>query len=164
MKGGEDGFSSLELLIAVGIALLMMMGAATVGRKFLLEAVVERETACLVSDLRWAQQHNRTASYHCAHFSSARPSSVDDYRVRVRSSGYEVSGYGFNGFRGWEHVCPTSVFLSPPVRTGTVFFQEGGDARNPMTIMVYSALGRASASRYVIIDAAGRIRVDRRPP
>lgn len=164
MRGGEEGFSSLELLIVAGIAFLLMMSAATVGRKFLLEAIVEYETACLVSDLRWAQQHNRTAAYHCAHFSAARPVSADDYRVRVRTGGYEVSGYGFNSFHGWEHACHSSVFLSPPIRTGTVFFQEGGDARTPMTIMVYSALGGIGASRYVIIDAAGRIRVDRSPP
>jgi len=164
MKGEEAGFSCLELLIATGIALLVMMSAATVGRKFLLEAVVEYETACLVSDLRWAQQHNRTAAYHCAHFSGARPASVDDYRVRIGYTGYEVSGYGLNGFHGWEHVCHSLAFLSPPVRTGTAFFQEGGDARTPMTIKVYSLLGGAEARRYVIIDAAGRIRVDRSPP
>ncbi|GEM_PF-2333238 len=165
MRTSEEGFSCMEVLAVVGAVLLIVGSAATVGEKLLLEAAVEYETACLVSDLRWAQQHDRTASdEQFGKFPAAKPATTDDYWVRLHRTDYEVRGYGYKKFKGWTHVCQPMVFLGSPVNIEGARFKEGGNARKVMTIHVYSEMGTRRADRYVIIDAAGRIRVDRKPP
>ena len=164
MRTSEEGFSCMEVLVVVGAILLVMGSAATVGEKMLLEAAVEYETACLASDLRWAQQDNRTALSKFGWFPAARPATTDDYWVKFRHRDYEVRGYGHKKFKGWTHACQPMVFLGSPVNIEGARFKEGGNARKVMTIHVYSEMGTRRADRYVIIDAAGRIRVDRKPP
>ena len=164
MKMAEEGFSSIEILIVVGAAFLIAASAATAGKKFLMEAVVEHETACLVSDLRWVQEHCRTAVYQSRKIPNAYPASADDYTVRIRGREYEVRGRGFKAFKGWKHVCPQSVLLVAPAREGGIGFDVNGAAQKMLTIQVLCTMGKDSAKRYIIIDAAGRIRVDRKPP
>ncbi|MBQ1509415.1 MAG: hypothetical protein IIZ54_00770 [Selenomonadaceae bacterium] len=164
MRTSEEGFSCMEVLVVIAAVLLVIGSVATVGEKLLLEAVVEYETACLASDLRWAQQHNRTASGWFGRFPDNRPATTDDYWVKFRYRDYEVRGYGYQKFKGWTHVCQPMVFLGSPINIEGARFKEGGNAKNVMTIHVYSKMGTQRADRYVIIDAAGRIRVDRKPP
>ncbi|MBR3457090.1 MAG: hypothetical protein IKH16_02890 [Selenomonadaceae bacterium] len=162
MNGSERGFSCLEVVIAVGISFLVLGSVATVGRKFFMEALIDYEVARIVSDLRWVQEHDRTVYYYGGrYFPDASPIQWNHMWIMIWADSYSVRGYRT---KWWCHECFPGIRLENSSRNKEIKFKGNGNTSNLLTIFVYYTMGGKRFGKYVIVDAVGRIRVDRRPP
>lgn len=164
MKTSEDGFSCLELLVIVWILLLLMAVAVPTGKKIFMEAAVDYEIAHFMGDMRWVQERGRSMIYRGnEHFPDSKPKNSGSYFIMMWSDGsrYKVIG---SGRKGWTHTPVSGIAAVPSGNRETLRFEANGNTSTMTSIFVRYRSGKERLGRYIIIDRAGRIRVDRRPP
>lgn len=161
----EEGFSCLEVLVVAGMLLVVVGSAASLGRKFFMEAVVDYEVARIVSDLRWVQEHSRTRIYQgWERFRETAPTNTHAVWMHFFEDGYYVREYDGQELLEWRRTCFPGISISRPINKHEIRFKANGDTTYMMSVFVHYRKGTEDIGKYVIIDAAGRIRVDRRPP
>ncbi len=164
VRTSEGGFSYLEVLVCVWILLLMMAVAVPAGKKIFMEAAVDYEIANLMGDMRWVQERGRTTIYQGKeHFPKSSPKNSNRYFITMWAdgSGYQVLGAGR---KGWTHTPLPGIAAVPSRSKENLRFEANGTTNTMTTIFVRYRRGEERSGRYIVLDKAGRMRVDRRAP
>ena len=162
MKLNEKGFLYLETLIMIAIIGVIFVSGATIGRNFLINTLAEYESAKLIASLRFVQEQNRNSYFiREGEFKKIEPEksmlflvNILDNNYTIKSTPNKISPINYMAVKNVTFG-KTSTFLN-----GIIFYPDG----NPKTfgsITIKAKIGKKSANRYVIIDRAGRIRMDR---
>lgn len=157
----EKGFSFLETIFAVSV--LAVLGSAAVfhGSSIYRNTILSYETAIFVSDMKLIQQMSRTATYDSSNFPSMEksPQAVD---MTLYSGCYYLKrsgGYG-NAFR--KHYYSPDIGVTPTGLDYLSFYPNGNTRYGRMGNLLLFSSNRGSIARKIIVDKAGRVRVDRR--
>lgn len=154
----QAGFAALELLLVC--CLMLILAAAALPRFDVLAGVqADYEAACLAADLRYMQELSRQEAYRHEGLAVAK-TSVAQLHLSVGIHGYQIMRDGVSSPLV-AHTCKGDIRMGTGEmgRTGNVSFAADGDIiPAPCTIHIWSK----KQHRVVIIDQAGRIRVERR--
>ncbi len=161
----DRGYIYIETLITIVIVGIIFAASATIGRNFLLNTMAEYEATKLISSIRYVQELNRN-SYIVreGEFEQIEPEKSTTFRVTVSDYFYQIKSTD-DKFEPRTYKTIKNVTLSEnqPFNGGIHFYTDG-TPKTFGTIQVKLTFGKNTASRYVIIDKAGRIRMDRNPP
>ncbi len=155
----EEGFSLLETIFAVSILGILASAAILHGSSVYRNAVMSYEAQTLVSDLKLLRVMSRSSGYDSTHFPMeetppprlAIVTSERYYRMRsIFWDGEVLRSHYF--FPSIHAGCDQMWHLSFKP-DGCTFFNKMGS--------IYLTWGRNQASYRIVIDPAGRIRVDR---
>lgn len=158
----EAGFALVEVVIA--IAVFMVLAGVAVPRlyTFYRETALEYETELLLTTLRRAQSISRTTGDINRSY-GVRTSSSQCGVVRLSNTRYTLTAGKSATWNEELH------YLLPLVRANkhgskgetTIMFNENGGLKetSPMTIDVYCTYD--ASGRQIVIDQAGRIRLER---
>ena len=161
-KGHSDGGISLALLLvllAVGITAAAVMPRCS---SWYHQMQVAYETDCLVSDLRYLQQMARTATLPSAdtrdelsHYPINQPMIFFDelhhqYHIKKRNQASDLR----------RHTYPENIHIIVQGNRSFLYFGLNNGTVTPNTIHVYYD-GEFSRGRKIIVDSAGRIRVEK---
>lgn len=165
-RSAERGFLAIEAVLACLVVMILASVAVPRGMALYREAVLEYETQCLLSDLRYMRELARSTE--------PRPKALEwDYNgfperratMYLQRDGYVMLA---GGHRFREHRYAGNIRMSGPFLTnGTVnkplTFGENGTLRNPCTMdLVFE--GQPGPGRRFILSAGGRCRVERGAP
>ncbi|BEU88474.1 hypothetical protein TAMA11512_19380 [Selenomonas sp. TAMA-11512] len=158
---GETGSILIELLLVV-IILSLLAAAARPLLKMDDYQMLDREAAELAATIRYVQEMSKTEQRK----RSSTPSRLMFSRVilDVDAKGYMVTLQSPGGTSLLKkHTVPEGVRVvlknSAPLRS-TIIFLANGDV--PMGCMQTITLKKGSMERSIIIDQAGRVRVEKR--
>lgn len=161
----NKGYLYVETLILIVIIGIIFATSATIGRNFLLNILAEYEAVKLISTIRYVQELNRN-SYIVreGEVEEIEPTNSCAFRVTVMDNFYEIKSTS-NKFEPRKYKTIGNVELSKTqsFNDGIRFYTDG----TPKTfghVQIKSKFGNKTAYRYVIIDKAGRIRLDRESP
>jgi len=161
----DRGYIYIETLITIVIIGIIFAASATIGRNFLLNTMAEYEATKLISTIRYVQELNRN-SYIVreGEFEQIEPANSTTFRISIEDYFYQIKSSS-DKFEPRKCTTIKNVTLSKnqPFNDGIRFYTDG-TPKTFGTIQVKSKIGTKTASRYVIIDKAGRIRMDRNPP
>lgn len=159
----EKGYVYVEVIVVIAIIGIIFASGAIIGRNFLLNTMAEYEATKLISSIRYVQELNRN-SYVVreGEFEKIEPENSTYYRVIVNEYYYEIKS-GLNDFVPRKYNASKNIEL---LKTSSfnhgVRFYPNGDPKNIGNIRVKAKFDKKIINRYVIIDKAGRIRMDRK--
>lgn len=159
----DHGFMLVEIIIAVIVLLIMSTAILPKVVTFYRQAAIEYETEQLLTTLRRAQSISRTTAEDAGTF-GVRSNRLQEGLVRLNGTSYTLNTGKSSTWSGIKH------YLLPFIRANkhgspngetTVMFNENGGLKNtsPLTIDIYA--NGFSGGRQIIIDQAGRIRLER---
>lgn len=164
LRQEESGVVFLEVLIVLTVMGIFAAFALPRGASFLRMAAVEYETEHLLSDVKWVQSRTRTYGYLTSDISSVPHPENGWLRLLIKSNVYEIMNP-----KGAERThkflpCVRAKVIGRAVgavsdRDSLEFGINGGVIRGG-TIRIFWE-GYELYGRDVIVDAAGRIRVQR---
>lgn len=158
----ERGFAVLEVIVA--IAIFMVLAGIAVPRlySFYRETALEYETEVLLTTLRRAQSISRTVGDVPVAY-GLRSNMLQLGMVRLNDTSYTLVAGKTTRFNIEQHELLPLVRVRKHNTTGEVMimFNDNGGLKDtsPMTIDIYCT-GDASG-RQIVIDQAGRIRLER---
>ncbi|MGN0950988.1 MAG: Tfp pilus assembly protein FimT/FimU [Mitsuokella sp.] len=165
-RSSERGFLLVEAVLACFVVMILASVAVPRGMALYREAVLEYETQCLLSDIRYMRELSRSTE--------PRPKALEwDYNgQRERRAGmyFQRDGYvliaGSRTFR--EHKYAGGIQMSGPLLSDVetkrpLVFGDNGVLVNPCTMYLFFA-GQQSSGRRFILSAGGRCRVERGSP
>lgn len=163
MVKNDRGFMLLEIIIVAVVLLLISATALPKVVVFYRQAAIEYETEQLLTTLRRAQSISRTTAEDAGTF-GVRTNRLQEGLVRLNGTNYILNTGKSSTWSGIKH------YLLPFIRANkhgspsgetTVMFNENGGLKNtsPLTIDIYAT--GFSGGRQIIIDQAGRIRLER---
>lgn len=161
----EKGFVYSETLIAITIFSIAFSACAMVGISFFANALAEFEATKLISELRFLQEHNRN-SYVIkeGEFLGIEPKNSTILKMDISGGYYSIKAMS-NGSVLKKYYPDKSVSFSKTQSfDGGIIFKPSGDVRTFGTVTVKANVAGKTAIRFVIIDRAGRIRMDRNAP
>ena len=161
VKGlGERGISFIETILAVSVLAILGSAAMFHGSSIYRNALVNYEASVLASDMKLIQQMSRTATYDSGNFPSMEKS-PKHVELVMYSGCYYMRRSGAYGKTFRKHFFPSDIGATPTLIEYLSFYPNGNSrARRIGNVLVYYR-GRGTVSRKVIVDAAGRIRIDR---
>ncbi len=155
----EAGFSLTETLFAVFVISILASAAILHGSSIYRNAVMNYEAQTLVNDLKLLQVMSRSSGYDTTNF-PMKEKPPPRLAIITEDRFYRMSSIF------WDGEVLRTHFFSPPIRAeydhvwhlsfkpdGSTFFNKMGSIR-----LIW---GRYQAVYRVVIDSAGRIRVDR---
>lgn len=158
----EAGFAIVEVVIAITVFMVLAGVAAPRLYSFYRETALEYETELLLTTLRRAQSISRNAAHATMEY-GVRTNRAQWGTVRLRNNYYILTAGKSASWTVESH------YLLPLVRANkhnisgetTIMFNENGGLQetSPMTIDIYCT-GDMSG-RQIVIDQAGRIRLER---
>ncbi|WP_302609997.1 Tfp pilus assembly protein FimT/FimU [uncultured Mitsuokella sp.] len=165
-RPSERGFFVVEAVLACLVVMILASVAMPRAVALYREAVLEYETQCLLSDIRYMRELSRSTE--------PRPKALDwDHNgEKGRRAGlyFQRDGYvliaGSHVFR--EHRYAAGIKMSGPLlsdgrTTKPLTFGDDGSLRNPCTMYLFVA-NQQSCGRRFILSAGGRCRVERGAP
>ena len=157
---GDAGSAFLEVLFVVSVLSILVTAAVFHGSNLYRNAILNYETQLLISDLKLFQEMSKTATYDQTNFpmKGSAPSGLvmsiywDSYRIHETRGQFRTIRF---------HKFPKTISVSP-VNLSYLFFRPNGDTRDRKMGSIYLHWREDySLSRRIVIDTAGRIRVDR---
>lgn len=156
------GYLYIETLIMIAIVGIIFASGAVIGRQFLANTMAEYEAIKLISSLRYVQELNRNSYFvRDEEFKKIEPGKSTLFKVAVNDYFYEIKAssnkfepkiyYAMNNVNYWK----TSTF------NNGITFDISGNPKIFGSVRVKAKFGEKMFYRYVIIDKAGRIRLDR---
>ena len=156
----EKGFSFLETLFVISILSILVAAAAFRGSSIYQNAILDYETQMLVSDLKLLQQMCRTSTYKQTNFPMKEkpPFNID---IDMDSDAYFMRRIDLYGKSFRRHYFPSYISAELTHLSYLSFRPDGDTVGRQMGSIRLSWIGRWSLTRKIVLDAAGRIRVDR---
>lgn len=149
-KINNKGFTIFEIIIVITILSITALTALPKIITFTDEQRVENEAVILVSELRYLQEITRTTQKWHSEFRSAPYELTPSMKFRTNDYYIEKDGQHTH-----EHTFPSDMKWHINRNNNTVEFAANGDAP-PCTI----SMQIGTAHRNVIIDSAGRVRIE----
>ena len=159
----ERGVSLLETLFTVSILSILISAAVLHGSSMYRNAILEYETQMIVSDLKLLQAISRTATYDQTDFpQKEKPPMVPS--MEFYSDSYRIRPIILGGKTIRSHDVAPNIGMSL-TNTEYISFQTNGDTRfRRMGNIHLFCRGRGKFARKIVIDTAGRIRIERYSP
>lgn len=145
----EKGFSLLETLVVVAIIGILVTVAVPKMEAIRNARVIDAEAALLVGELRYAQELSRTNLRSHNDFPSIKGKLITPKITFMSDEYYLIADTKMIR----RHKYPKGLEIRA---YNQISFTMNGDTNTPATI----ALTLGNETRYVIIDVAGRIRID----
>ena len=162
MRESEQGFVLAEVLISVCICLVLLGTVVSIGTGYVHEAMLEYDAICLAKDLRMMQEEQRTHNYRGFSFQEGRKEQNGARAIKIYSNRYEM--FNKEAQEKVIHYClPGNKFFSLSEEKDVTFCLDG-TPNYLRTIEIFFGYGKSKKSRFIIIDRAGRIRIDRVKP
>ena len=162
MIENERGFLYLEAVFVICAIFVFLGTVAMVGRNYIEEALLEYEAISLAKDIRLLQEEQRTNSFHGFNFEEERRKNKYFHVLRIHADRYELLDDSYQTRA--VHTCLPLISLVEVFGKNDIGFLIDGTPWNPRTIELRTKLSAEPRSRYVIIDQAGRVRIDRVRP
>lgn len=164
----QRGFLQIELVITTFLLLILVSVAVPQGYNFIQRAALEYETVHLANDLRRMFREQRLVYYQNAYFREPRPANFDDFSLIPETNGYRIENRFTHTVK--RHVCWPGIHLqfSGAGKRKLTVNRYGYTSYNN-TVIVYYGDGNKNnrktwQRRYVIVDTAGRVRIDWQSP
>ena len=162
MNLDNRGFLYAEVLIMIAIMGTLFTVGAIAGRNFLANTIAEFEAAKLIASIRNVQELNRN-SYIVreGEFKKIEPKNSTLFRVVVYDNSYYIKS-SFNKFPDKYYKAVKNVTFKETSSFGEgIIFDVDGNPKRLGSVEIKAKFTEKNANRYVIIDKAGRIRMDR---
>jgi len=164
----QQGFVWTEVLIATGIFLLLASVAVPQGYNLWRRAALDYETVRLANDLRDMFRDQRTVIYDRAYFDTVLPQEAEWFSLIAENDGYRVENRKNNTLRRHRCLPGIHVALNNGGKTALTVNKDGYTVSNNTVVVYYGDGDRKfplyGKRRYVIVDTAGRVRIDWRAP
>lgn len=155
--------------MAVGLLVIIASVAVPRGYNLWRRAALEYETTRLANDLRaMFDEQRRVVSFNRAYFATVLPQEPDDLSLVIEDSGYRVEDRLFR--TRWRHTCLPGIRMAFRDGKTRITVNKYGYTSYNNTVVVYYGDGNNKnlpaygRRRYVIVDTAGRVRIDWRAP
>jgi len=163
----ERGFVMPELLLTMSLLVIVASVAAPRGYNLWQRAALEYETTRLANDLRTLFSEQRRVFYDRAYFDTVKPQETDNLSLVIEDSGYRVEDWRTRTL--WRHICLPGIRMVLRGNKTRMTVDRYGYTSYNNTVVVYygdgnNKLPRYGRRRYVIVDTAGRVRVDWQAP
>lgn len=159
----ERGVSLIETIFAVSILVILGSAAMFHGSSVYRNALLNYETVMLASDMKLIRQMSRTATYDTQNFPAMEKSPF--YVELVMYSGsYHLRRPGGYGKIFRKHNFSPDIGATPTIIDYLSFYPDGNTRFRRMGNVLLYWRAKGKVSRKVIVDTAGRIRIDRRGP
>lgn len=163
MNLNNRGFLYAEVLIMIVIMGTLFVAGAIAGRNFLANSATEFEAAKLIACIRNVQELNRN-SYVVREgkFKSIEPKNSTLFRVVVYDNSYYIKStsnkFPDQNFKAVKNV----TYGKTQTFNDGIRFETDGTPKTFGTVTVKADFGGERIYRFVIIDKAGRVRMDRK--
>ncbi len=143
--GNRDGFSLIEMVIAIACAVILLTAAIPNLGRLSSEWVLWGETQSLATSLRWGRNQAIIAN-----------TSVSLIVAENGKSYYWIDSYSKEKYEMSKRILSSSVQIAGAPRRSLRFYQHG----NAVPAGTFILIGQAGEYR-VVVNPAGRIRIQR---
>lgn len=158
----EKGVSFPETIFAVLVLAILGSAAVFHGSSIYRNAMLNYETVILASDMKLIQQMSRTATYDSENF-PLMEKSPEFVEMVLYTECYHLRRTGAYGKVFRKHYYPSnSIGVTPTSLEYLSFYPNGNTRYGRMGNILFYCRGQGKISRKLILDKAGRIRIDRR--
>ena len=159
-----NGFIELETVLVVFLLMIIAGAAAPKGYNIIARAALDYEATHLAAELRDMFQKQRTAYWTKNYFSTVEPGYIDDFNLIPEYNGYRIENrFGITVKRHYAYPGVHLRFRASGKSKISVNPHGYTSDNNTVTIYVgdgYKAGAKSWKRRYVIVDRAGRVRID----
>lgn len=162
MNLDNRGFLYAEVLIMIAIMGTLFTVGAIAGRNFLANTIAEFEAAKLIASIRNVQELNRN-SYIVreGEFKKIEPKNSTLFIIDIDDNSYKIKSTPLK-FEIRDYTAIKNITYKATSSFGSgIIFNIDGNPKRLGSVEIKAKFTEKNANRYVIIDKAGRIRMDR---